>query len=263
MLSKHLLLASALLATSAATYADNFKCVTFEYPPLESAGTSGKPTGIAVDIVGKVFSKLGHKVDVEVLPWARGLDLVKSGERDCIFTAYRTPEREGFLDFSNEVLAPQAVYLYVKKGSKFKFDGNLELLKPLRVGVVNQISYGSKFEKIKPELKVSEVQSLAQNFMKLTTDRVDVVPSNLYTAIAAFEGEAKNLAPDIEQLPVPVETLPSFIAFTKKKDLKPLRDKFDVELKAMIKNGEYRKVVDGYHIPAAALSFFYAETKTQ
>lgn len=60
---------------------------------------------------------------------------------------------------------------------------------------------------------------------------------------------------------MPVETLPSFIAFTRKKDLKALREKFDIELKAMIKMGECRKVVDIYPISPAAVAFFYAETK--
>ena len=228
--------------------ADTLHCVTLEYPPLEYQH-DGQVVGVAVDIVRNVVGRLGYSLEVEMYPWARSLELVRLGQRDCIFTAYRTPEREAFLEYSKQVLIPQPVYLFVRKESGLSFDGDLSALLGRRIGVVNRISYGNRFDRYRSRLKLDETETLEQNFQKLVLGRVDAVPSNLYTAVYVLGGTSRGLADQIEQLPVPVEVVPSYLAFTRRKDFQPLRDRFDAELRKLVQSGEYRRIIESYQIP--------------
>lgn len=228
--------------------ADTLHCVTLEYPPLEYADNS-QVTGMAVDVVRAVLAGMGHTLEVEVYPWARSLELVRLGQRDCIFTAYRTPEREAFLEYSRQVLIPQPVYLFVRKDSGVSFNGDLAALRGHRIGVVNRISYGNRFDSYRPRLKLDEAETLEQSFQKLVLGRVDAVPSNLYTATYTLAGPSRPIADQIEQLPVPVEVVPSYLAFTRRRNFQGLRDRFDAELAKLVQRGEYRRIVESYHIP--------------
>ncbi len=105
-------------------WADNFKFVSLEYPPLEFKGSNGEAQGIAVDIVTKIMTNLGHTIDIKIYPWARSLKMTKEGLADAIFTAYKNPERETFLDYSKNVLVSQIVSFYVLKDSDITYDGD-------------------------------------------------------------------------------------------------------------------------------------------
>jgi len=251
-----ILLAAALTLAPVTALADVIKCTSLEFAPLIFVGSDKKPTGLAVDVVQQVLKKMGHTLEVEIYPWARSLEMVKRGERDCIFTAYKTPEREEFLDFSKEVLIPQVISFYAKKGSSVKFTGDLESIKGQSVGVTNAISYGPKFDAAKGKLKVDTVQTLDQNFQKLAMGRVDLVPSNLYTASFVLGGTSKSLAKDIVEVAPPIETVSSYIGFSKKKSHAALRDKFDVELKKFFASGEFEPLLKKYEIPVESLRGF-------
>jgi polar amino acid transport system substrate-binding protein len=238
-----------ILSAPSWSAAKEFSFVTLEFPPLEFADANGKAQGIAVDIVTQVMTSLGHTVDVKVFPWARGLEMTNAGEVDAIFTAYKTPEREAFLDYSKQVLIPQSVYFYAAKGSPVAFDGDLSKLTSKKIGVTSTISYGKKFDDYKDKLTTERVADLEQNFQKLAAGRIDLVVSNVYTAETTLQ--KMQLGDKIVRLPVPVqESIPSYIAFSKKRNLSALRDEFDKTLAAMIKSGQYAAVMKKWGVSA-------------
>jgi len=82
------------------------------------------------------------------------------------------------------------------------------------------------------------------NFLKLIISRVDIVPSNKYVALDILTklkktDEVKELAPE-------VQSIPSYIAFSKKKNLAKTRDSFDETLKKMKSDGTYDKIISDY-----------------
>ncbi len=240
------LLLSCLAGT---VVADNYHCVSLQYPPLIHQDDDGKVDGLAVELVTAVFKRMGHSVSVEVLPWARSLALMKAGERDCIFTIFRNAEREAFLDFNQHSIIPQVVYFYAQKRAQLKFDGNMGLLLQYRIGTVNKINYGPKFEENRSKMLLEEVGSLEQNFQKLALGRIDLVPSNFYTASFTLEqAEVKPYARHLVKLPVPLDTVPSFIGFAKERKLQALAAQFDVELKKVVRSGLYQKLLKKYNI---------------
>lgn len=222
--------------------------VTLDFPPLEFVNDTGKVDGAAVTVVREVLETLGYDAEVQLLPWARSLSLVREGRADAIFTAYRNAERALFLDYSAEVLIPQVVSLYTRVGKGRKYTGDFNALKGKMIGTVSTISYGKAFDEARNTgvIRTERVESLDLNFKKLMAGRVDYVISNRYSA--QVEIERLKLEKEVTELLPPVEVTPSYIAFTKKGRFPALKDEFDKAFRAYVKSGRYQKVLEQYRV---------------
>lgn len=249
----YLFFALALLLQQDRAWAATYHCVSFEYPPLISqAPGSAAPSGFAVELVERMFRQLGASVTVQLYPWERAMAKVRMGEADCIFTIYRYPDRELFLDYSEQLVAAQIIYFYARKDAAIAFNGNLDRLQGLRVGVVRQINYGPRFERARPKLAIDTAADIAMNFRKLAAGRVDLVPSNLATAQATLALPAmREEAAAVAQLSPPVDIVPSFIAFSKRRHLATVRDQFDAALKKFKASPEYRHLLEKYGLESS------------
>ena len=140
------------------------------------------------------------------------------------------------------------VSLYVKKGDKLAFDGDLKALKGKTIGIVSTISYGTRFDEAREahKLKTDRVESLDLNFKKLLSGRIDVLISNRYSA--QVEIEKQKIADQVEELRVPVEVIPSYIGLSKKNGLSTLRDQLDHAMKALKASGRYDEILKQYKL---------------
>ena len=222
--------------------AADFRFVTLQFPPLEYENDRDEAEGGVVEIVRTIMAKLGHTVDITVLPWTRAMQMVGSGTADAIFTAYRNAERETFLEYSDEVLIAQEVYFYKKKGNPLQFDGNIASIYNARIGIVSTISYGRVFDQYRQVIQLDKANQLTHSFGKLVKGRIDLVPSNYY--VAEYTIEKMGIAGQVERLPQLIESVPSYIAFTRQRDLHELRLQFDAELKKMKTTGEYTRLLE-------------------
>lgn len=248
----HAFILSLLSVVSLAARSEHYTCVSLEYPPSVHTSGSGEPQGAAVDIVSAVFKQMGDSVSVEIYPWSRALQLAQQGDRDCVFTIYRSEERERVFDFSNEVLLDQFVYFYARRDRIVSFDGDFDSIKGFRIGTAFKVNYGPNFEKVRGKLIIDEAATVKSNFIKLAAGRVDLVPSNAYTASAILaDAEFSKFRDQIVRLPIPIERVPSFIAFSKAVKLRGLRDRFDVELGRFAASGECKRVLEKYKLTEA------------
>jgi polar amino acid transport system substrate-binding protein len=232
-------------------YGDSYHCVSFDYPPLVQIGAN-KPGGFAVSVVERVFNQMGHTVKIEVYPWARSLEMARTGNADCIFTILWSQERSLFLDYSNQSIVPQIVYFYARKGSNVSFNGDLYSLRDLRIGTAHKINYGPRFESARAALTLDEAPTIELNFKKLAAGRVDLVPSNWYTAASTLaQPSLRRQADKIVRLAMPIESMPTFVAFPKSEKSALLRDHFDGELKKFIGSPEYGQLVARYKLETA------------
>lgn len=237
--------------TGLATFAraEEFRCVSLHYPPLIYQSVSGKVEGLALDLVNAALRPMGHSVSVEIYPWARSLSMMHSSERDCIFTIFRSPEREEFLDFNQQSIIPQVVYFYARKGYQPRFTGDLSAISHLHVGTVNKVNYGPKFEQARSRLMLEEVATLEQNFKKLALGRLDLVPCNMYTASYTMnQPDARSYVEQLVKLETPIEVVPSYIAFAKERKMQVLLARFDVEFKKVQRSGLYRQLLEKHGI---------------
>ncbi len=235
-----------LLFSVSVAVAAPLQLVTLQYPPYEYL-EGNKVKGFAVEIVRETFKQMNQPIEIKLLPWARAISYIEQGKADAIFTAYKTPEREQFADYSHEILMPQTVSLFVKKGQSISFDGDLKKLSPYSIGVVNKVSYGRSIDSaiksgLLPNTQLAGTGEL--NFKKLLAGRMDMAVSNKYGAWNILK-KLKS-ADQIQELTPEVQSVPSYMAFSKKRKLSNVRDKFDTALKALKKNGSYDKIIKDY-----------------
>lgn len=219
--------------------------VTLQYPPYEYAD-GDEIDGIAVRIVEEAFSRMEYDIRIELLPWARALSMVKSGEADGVFTAYKTPAREAFADYSAEVLLPQIVALFVRHDADIDYTGNLRDLSDYTFGTVTQVSYGPQFDSLVEEgiLRVDTVDTGEDNIEKLLSGRVDIIASNRLGALHILQQRG-----DLElvrELSPALQSIPSYLAFSKANDLTDVRDDFDRVLREMRRDGTIQEIIDGF-----------------
>jgi len=226
--------------------AKTLRLVTLEYPPYEYT-EDGQLKGLAVEVIKRTFKTMQQPITIEVLPWARAMRYIRDGSRDAVFTAFKNPERERFADFSKQVLMQQAVSLFVRKDSQIEYDGELNKLNQYSLGVVRKISYGLILDTaIKNDTfrRVEEANEGTQNFGLLLNQRVDMVASTKFGGYHILRQLKRN--EDVKELPVSIQNLPSYIAFSKVRKLTKLRDEFDLALIRLKESGEYQKLIDDY-----------------
>lgn len=233
-----------------------FSKVTFAEKIILAAAENSIPTsylenrvqkGILVDVIHEAFNRAGHSVEIILMPWARCQREVKNGIADGIFSIFITPERQTFLTYADEVLITQVQAFFVPVQSKVTFDGDLTKLADKSIGVINQTSYGPILDvalKTGVFKAVSYAQSSESNVRKLIAGRTDLIPS--YRHIALSTAKALGKADQIKQLTPNVEAIPSYLAFTKRKDFTSVISDFNRALIAMKKDGKYDEIFNSY-----------------
>lgn len=219
-----------LTAYPAFAQPNNLLIATLEYPPfIYSDGNQVK--GPIADKVINIFGKLGINVTIEILPIARGLLMVENGEADAYFSLKKTPERERNMLFTSVPLIQQPFVFFVNKNSEIRWNGNFEDIKNHKIGVVSKTSYGKIFDdSVKKGIfsNIEESQSFELNIKKLIAGRIDLVINSYDVG----EHLIKKLGAEnkVITLSPPIETINSYLAFTKAKDYSYLAERFDILL---------------------------------
>ena len=245
-----LLLGLWLAVGTVGTRADTLKLVTLSYPPYEYM-EGDKVEGIVVRLLREAFGRLGHDLEIEVLPWKRALLMARQGSVDGIFTVYKTEERLKFLDYSETVVMPQVVSIWALRGSDIPYDGTMASLSEVSIGVVHGVSYGEKADTAIEDgtlEKLDYAPNSSHNIKKLLAGRTDAVIMNRYGAI--YHLRLQDGFDKVEELRPEVSAVPSYVGFSKARNLTGLRDRFDEVMQAMIESGDYKKIVDNYYLEA-------------
>ncbi len=246
----------ALLSLPPLASAETYSCIAYPYPPLVQAD-SPPLRGLVVEVVEKVFLQMGHVLKVEMLPPGRAASTMKAGEADCIFTVRSDEEHEKSLDFARQSIVPQVFYFFARRDAIATFNGDLASVRDFRIGTAHDFYYGPRFESIRSSLAIDEAPTMEQSLKKLAAGRVDLVPGNADTVASLLASPAlRKYATRIVMLPTPIESAPTYIAFSKSRNLAKLRDEFDVVLKTFLASHEYNLLLAKYgmiRLPQPAL----------
>jgi len=153
------------------------RLATWDYPPyIIKSGDSAQ--GLTVEIVSEVFRRAGREIEYEFYPFARAMSMVTTGGVDGLFTIKKNAKREANLLFPKETIIEQDYVFFVLKESKVEFDGNFSSMANASIGVVNQTSYGDRFDKAAKNgafKKLDVASNYELTFRKLLVGRMDAV----------------------------------------------------------------------------------------
>lgn len=229
------------------------RLATLEYPPYIINSGQG-PSGLTVEIVRSVFARMNQPLEIEFFPISRGQSMLKDGLVDGFFSIKKNPEREINFLFPQQPLMRQDYVFFVRNNSPWHFRGHLPDLAQARIGVVNNTSYGQRFDQAAKDgvfSKLDRTSSHEMNFRKLLAGRIDaVICSRL---VGAYYLAALGQTSQVSISGPVVETAVSYIAFSRKKNHQELSRRFDLTIEAMERDGSIDKLINAYQLPQARI----------
>lgn len=201
----------------------------------------GERSGPLQAVLTEALNRMGCRVKVVDLPWARALAELKAGQLDVLPGMLRTEEREAYTVFSAEA-RNSTNRLYLRAGDPRaaqlrELDDLLGL--PFRLGTQNQVSHGIAFERLmrKPEF-VQRVQTVAVRdslWRMLTLGRLDGVLADETTV--DFELQRLGLKGQVQASAVAITGVSTTTGFSRKSHDAAFVARFDRTLEAMRKDG--------------------------
>lgn len=228
------------------TSAAPVKIVTLHQPPIQFI-ESGVVKGIAIDLIKEVFKRMNTPIDIQIFPFARTLNLMKSEQADAVLTIVKNPEREQFLAYPKEVLLNQEAVMVVRKNDPVVFDGEFKNLSQKTFGVLHSATYGSAFEQALSEGKVTKfetVENYQQSALMLMAGRIDVMIGPRLTLLYALKqtGHSK----DYRVLSPAIQQVPTYFAFAKRYQSSELLEAFEQTLQAIKRDRTYDQIINRY-----------------
>jgi polar amino acid transport system substrate-binding protein len=206
--------------------------------------SNGKPVGILVELVQEACRRAGYPVEIRLMPWARCLAEARSGEVDGVFSVFKLPERIGYLAFPKEALTHQAVAFFVRRDSGLTLHGDFSGLSKVSIAVITGTSYGPRFDSAVRAGSFHHVEqgnSIGNNLRMLVSSHVDLVVS--YRQVALDSAKDLDLLWKIRELSPPIDTIPSYLAFTRVRDFSGPAAALDTAMVAMKRDGTYDRIL--------------------
>ena len=201
-----------------------------EWPPFTKGKTIQE--GISSEIYREIFQRrLGFKLIIRAMPWARCLSEVKKGNFDAVSDNLSTS------DFINGKYAHSvyALAMYVNQDSTEKTFKGLNSLIGKKVGMVRGYGYTPKIKEFKG-WKVHLAVKDEHLIKMLDEGRLDYIINDIFSApIMAEKFKIK-----IRAIFPLVDSTPLYLAFNKEKE--ELAKQYDEELGKLIKEGMVDKI---------------------
>lgn len=161
-----------------------------QYPPILWVNPDDDKylVGAAVELLEMALEGTGVKAEVlNVGPWSRAQEEVRSGRVDMLAGAFLTRERLGHMDYIYPPYAEVPSVIFVKSDEVFPYSGWDDLRDKTGSTLLNN-SYGMAFDTFsRDHLRMEKVSSIEQSFQTLLRGRVDYVIYERYQGLAVAQ----------------------------------------------------------------------------
>ncbi|NDV26477.1 ABC transporter substrate-binding protein [Desulfovibrio sp. JC010] len=240
------IICAAFWCSSIAARADGYSFVSLEYAPYACC-QNGTLKGWDIDIMQECFRRMNEKLDMTLVPWKRALYMGMNGHADGLIGILKVPAREQKMYFSTPIRG-ETISFFVRQDSDIVFDGDLSNMGKLRFGVVSDYSYGKEVENfLKTKVSADRVEKAVSpdmNVAKLFKGRFDILIGDTASTIHTIR--TMGLTGQVRRLYPPVSFNNVYAAFSKKRKLGHLRDRFNVALESMRKDGTLHHIMKKY-----------------
>jgi len=153
----------------------DLKLMTEEYPPY-NFNNEGKLEGMAIELMDemlKVTSSGLTKDDIQLLPWARGYNVVQRDENSCLFSMTRSEQREKMFKWVGPI-SKTTVVVFAKKSNNIKIEKPEDLTKHTVTAIREDIGEQLLIDKGVFADKIDSSSDAAACINKLFYDRVQL-----------------------------------------------------------------------------------------
>jgi polar amino acid transport system substrate-binding protein len=198
--------------------------------------------GAGPQLAAMIFNDLGIKAVYKYEgPWDQVQKKAKSGAVDVLVAAYKTPERETYMNYSVPYTVDPVV-LVVKKGKVFHYDKWDDLVGKKGV-VMTGDSYGVDFDKfIVDKLTVAKVGTPEDAFALLEKEDADYFVYALYSAEGYIH--EKNLSDKVEIVAKYVAEEKFYLTISKKSPFAGRLPEINKLLKKYEADGTVKRLID-------------------
>lgn len=180
------LLASIL--TAAAEPAPLRVGMDLSYPPFETIGADGQPTGVSVELAQALATNLERPLVIENIPFTGLIPALKSGKIDVIISSMTaSPERAKAVTFSDPYLTTGLAALVPAASTAKGLD---DLDQPGRAVVVRQGTTGEVFARAKLQnARVLTLDKESACVLEVTQGKADAF---IYDQMSVFQNAKRN-----------------------------------------------------------------------
>jgi polar amino acid transport system substrate-binding protein len=208
----------------------------------QHGGESLPGKGLIPDLVSRVFKHAGYNVFVDIVPWARCINLAKKGQYDLVASGWRGENFDPYFDYLNITLRNDINFIVlkdtpIKSGEISNFHGKI-------VAYVRD-SGGMDAVRENSDIETREVSRMVTMIPILSGGRVDAVitdPESFFLAASKMnppiDGEFKVLQPPLST------NFNSPLIFKGHPHFKQIQENFDRSFKTLIKDGIYTKLIN-------------------
>ncbi|GLQ31735.1 substrate-binding periplasmic protein [Litoribrevibacter albus] len=201
------------------------------YPPHEYYEKE-KLKGYHIELIQHAAKKLNLPIEFKSLPWKRAVAMIELGQADAITFMTKTKDREEFAIFQDDNILSTSISGLIgaeNSSSITAYDGTLNSIKHLTIGVQLGFNYGSKFDKAEYINKV-EFLDIDMLTSTLRAGRIDLAlltlqEYNLFKTRGKMDG-IMFLSPAINQFG-------NYLAFSRARNNAHLSLRFAQALKAI------------------------------
>jgi polar amino acid transport system substrate-binding protein len=214
--------------------------ITENLPPLNYADDTGAQ-GFSVELLRQMSAQAGVRLEVQVLPWQRAVQLAESQPQSVLFSLTRLPEREAQFQWVGPI-AQRRILLYRLASRPELTLAQLGDLGTARIGVVRDSAADRQLQAagLKPGLQLEQGLDDAANIRKLLAGRMEYVA--LLDHAAAWNLRQLQLPPSTLQPALELDASRSYF-FGLRADADPaLVKRLQQALDALKRDGRYERL---------------------
>jgi ABC-type amino acid transport substrate-binding protein len=218
--------------------AARLKLISTAWPPFTDE--AGKQR-VALDLVHAALERAGYQESTAILSPAAWAEQLRSGNCDGSAATWYTPEREGYLLYSDAYLENRLVLVGLK-GSSVSAKGFADLAGK-KIGLVEGYAYGEEVEKAR-EPKFVRGAGSQQNLRALLKGELDYVLEDQLLVHYLFEQEpVKAKEHFVVGSQVLVKRSLHFTVRKDRKDARQIIERFNAQIAQMLRDGTYNRAL--------------------
>ena len=212
------------------------------YPPYNYLNEDGIPTGIDVELATEAFKRMGYQVDVVQINWEKKKELVESGEIDCIMGCFSMEGRLDDYRWAGPYIASRQVVAVNENSDIYKLSDlegkNLAVQSTTKPEELFLKQTDPKIPKVKQVYSMENRELIYTSLSRGYVDAIAAHEISIRQYMSDFEAKYRILDEDILETGIGV-------AFAKN-DKRGIEKELSKTLKAMVKDGSAKKILQKY-----------------